>query len=82
MDTDVVSIYSGILVINKQEWNHAIGSNMIRTRDCHPMWKKQKKTNITWYHLYANLKQKYKWTYLPNRNRVRDGENKIMVTKG
>ena len=31
-----------------------------------------------------NLKKKkwYKWTYLTNRNRVTDGENKFMVTKG
>ena len=28
-----------------------------------------------------NLKIWYKWTYLQNRNRVTDVENKIMVTK-
>ena len=29
-----------------------------------------------------NLKQWYKWTYLQNRNRLIDIENKLTVTKG
>ena len=29
-----------------------------------------------------NLKKRYKWTYLQNRNRLTDIENKVMVTKG
>ena len=29
-----------------------------------------------------NLKKWYKWTYLQNRSRVTDVENKLMVTKG
>ena len=29
-----------------------------------------------------NLKKRYKWTYLQNRNRHTDLENKLMVTKG
>ena len=29
-----------------------------------------------------NLKKWYKWTYLQNRNRVTDAENKLMDTKG
>ena len=29
-----------------------------------------------------NLKRWYTWTYLQNRNRVTDVENKLMVTKG
>ena len=29
-----------------------------------------------------NLKKWYKWTYLQNRNRHTDTENKLMVTKG
>ena len=35
------------------------------------------------YHLYVeSIKKKYKWTYLQNRNRLTDIENKLMVTKG
>ena len=29
-----------------------------------------------------NLKKQYKWTYLQNRNRVTNVENKLMVTRG
>ena len=29
-----------------------------------------------------NLKKGYKWTYLQNRNRLTDFENKLLVTKG
>ena len=29
-----------------------------------------------------NLKKCYKWTYLQNRNRLTDLENKLMVIKG
>ena len=36
------------------------------------------------YHMTShmwNLKKWYKWTYLQNRNRLMDIENKLMVTK-
>ena len=44
----------------------------------------QRKTNIIRYHLHveSNFKKWYKWTYLPNRNRLPDFTNKFMVTKG
>ena len=39
-----------------------------------------RKRNIIWYHLYVESKKKwYKWTYLQNRNRLRDLENELMV---
>ena len=41
----------------------------------------QRKTNII-YHLYVKSKIWYKWTYLQNRNRLTDIEDKLMVTKG
>ena len=42
----------------------------------------QTKTNIIWCCLYVEYKKKwYKWTYLQNRKRVTDIENKFMVTK-
>ena len=31
---------------------------------------------------YVDLKQWYKWTYLKNKNRVRDVENKLTVIRG
>ena len=36
--------------------------------------------NIIWYHLYVESKNCYKWTYLQDRNRLTDIENKCMVT--
>ena len=33
------------------------------------------------YHLHVESKKWYKWTYLQNRNRVTDGENKFTFTK-
>ena len=42
----------------------------------------QAKTVIIWYHLYMESKKKRcKWTYLQNRNRPTDIENKLMVPK-
>ena len=42
---------------------------------------RQRKTNII-YHLYIEYKICYKLTYLQNRNRLTDSENKLKVTKG
>ena len=41
-----------------------------------------RKANVTWYHLYVESKKLHKRTYLQNRNRLIDIENKLMVTKG
>ena len=78
---DVVHIDNGISLSHKKEWNHAICSDMDGPRDCHISEVSQTKTNITWYHLYVESKKQYKWTYLQNRNRLSDIENKLMVTK-
>ena len=40
------------------------------------------KTNTIWYQLYVESKIWHKWTYLWNRNRLIDIENKLTVTKG
>ena len=42
----------------------------------------QRKTNIIRFRLYVESKKWYKSTYLQDRNRVTDTENKLMVTKG
>ena len=53
-------------------------SNLDGSRHCHTEWG-QTKRNI-WYHLYAESKKKgSKWTYLQNRNRLRDLENELIV---
>ena len=39
----------------------------------------QKETSIVWYHLYVESKICHKWTYLRNRNRFTDIENRLVV---
>ena len=51
-------------------------------RDDHTKWSKSEiEKQIHDYYLYVKSKKRYKWTYLQNRNRLTDLENKIMVTK-
>ena len=43
----------------------------------------EKEENIILYPLYVESKKKwYKWTYLQNRNKLTDLENKLMVARG
>ena len=39
----------------------------------------QKKTNTIWYHLYVQPKIWHSWTYLRNRRRLNDIENRLVV---
>ena len=80
-------IDNGILLSHKKEWNNAICSNMDGPGDYHTKWSKSEKDKYITY-MY-NLKKWYKWTYLQNRNRLRDIENNVplvtnppLVTKG
>ena len=52
-------------------------------RDYHAKWSKSHRERQISYditHMW-NLKKWYKWTYLQNRNRLPDIENKFLVTK-
>ena len=42
----------------------------------------QRKTNNIWYHLYVESKIWHKGTYLWNRNRLKDIENRCVVAMG
>ena len=57
---------------------------MDRPRDYHTNWSKSERERQTSYDIayMKNIKKWYKWTYLQNRNRLRDLEDKLMVTKG
>ena len=71
-----------ILLSLKKEWNNSICSNMDGPRGYHTKWSKSDREKQI-YHLYVKSKKKwYKWTYLQNRNRLTDIENKLMFTKG
>ena len=81
---DVVHIYNEILLSYEKEQNNAICSNMDGPRDCLTEWgnsdrERQISDDMTYM---RNLQKGYKWTYLQNRNRVTDVENKLMVTTG
>ena len=43
---------------------------------------KKRKTNTIWYHLYVESEMWHRWTYLWNRNRLTDIENRLVVAKG
>ena len=53
-------------------------------RNYHSKWSKPDRERQIAYDIAFmwNLKKWYKWTYLQNRNRHIDIENKLMVTKG
>ena len=63
--------------------NNAICSNMDGPGDCHTEWSKSDtERQISYDIAYMwNLKKGYKWTYLQNKNRVTDVENKLMVIR-
>ena len=79
----MVYIHDGILLSHKKEWNNIICSNMDGPRDYHIKWSKPK-TNIMISVICGTPQKLYKWTYLQNRNRPTDRENKrkFMVTRG
>ena len=81
---DEVHIYNGILLSHKKEWNNAICSNIDGPRDYHIKWSQlDRERQIPYDITYMwNLKKWYKLTYLQNRNKPTDIENKLMVTKG
>ena len=53
-------------------------------REYYTKWSKpDRERQISYDITYMwNLKKWYKWAYLQNRNRLKDIENKLMVTKG
>ena len=80
----MLHIYNGISLSHKKERNSAICSNMDRPRDCHIEWSKSDKERQMSYDIIymGNLKKGYKGTYLQNRNRITNVENKLMGTRG
>ena len=54
--------------------------NIDESRNDHTKWSKpDRERQISWYHLYVESK---KGTYLQNRNRLTDIEQKLIITKG
>ena len=72
---NVVHIYNGILLNQKEEWNCAICRYVDGPRDCHTQWSQKVKNK---YHLLTHVcgiwKKWYRGTYLKSRNRDTDEE--------
>ena len=79
---DMVHIYSGVLFSHKKERNNAICSTLGGPRDYHTKWSKSEKDKYHESTYMWNQKKWCKWTFLQNRNRLVDIENKFKVTKG
>ena len=76
-------IYNGILLSHKKKQNWVIFSEVDGPRDYHIKWSQIEKDKYCMKPLIREiLKKWYKWTYLQNRKRLTDIENKLMVTKG
>ena len=68
-----------ILLSHKKEWSSAICSNIDKPRNYYTEWVRQRQISYDITCMW-NLKKLYKSTYLQNRNRFVDIENKFMVT--
>ena len=57
---------------------------MDRPRVYHTEWNKSDRKRQIWQDITYmwGLKKWYRWTYLQNKNRITDVENKLMVTRG
>ena len=71
--------------VKSKEKEKSSCSNMGGPRDCHTGWNKserERKKSYDTAYIWTLKNKWYKWTYLQNRNRVIDVENKLMVTGG
>ena len=76
--------HNEILLSHKKEWNNTICSNMDGPRYNHTKWSKSERGRQISYDITYmwNQKKWYKWTYLQNRNKLTDIENKLIEGKG
>ena len=79
---DVEYTYNGKLLSHKSEQNNAIRSNMDEHGDfiLSEVTQIGKDKHRMISHMW-NIEKWYRWTYLQDRSRVPDIENKLMVTK-
>ena len=82
MDKEDVYLYNRILLSHKKNEIMPFAATRMDLVIIILREGSQTKADIICYHLYVESKKWYKWTYLQNRNRLTDLENKLKVTKG
>ena len=68
-------------LVLRKEWNNAICRNMDGPRDYHTMWSQSKKERQILYDIICKSKIWHKKTYLQNKDRFTDIENRLQVVK-
>ena len=66
----------------KKERNNAICSYMDGPREYHTKWSQKENNKYHMISLICGTIKWHKWTYLRNRNRLTDIENRLVVAKG
>ena len=78
---DVVHICNGILLSHKKEQNNTICS-FGGSRDYQSKWSKSERERQIPYHLHVESKIWRTWTFLRNRRRFTDIQNRDTIAKG
>ena len=79
---DVVHEHNGILLSHKKNEIMPFAAIWVDLEIIILSKVRQRKTNTIWYHLYVQPKIWHKWTYLWNKNILRDIENRFVIAKG
>ena len=79
---DVAHIYSRILLSHKRNKVELFVVRWVLLEMIILSEVRKRKTNTRGYHLYVESKIRHKWTYLRNRNRLTDVENRAVVARG
>ena len=78
---DVVHIYNGILLSHKKGIM-TFAATWMELQNIILSEVSQRQTNIIWYYSYMESKKVIQMNLCTKQNKLRDTENKLMVTKG
>ena len=81
-DKDVVRVHNGVLLSHKKNEIMPLAASWMDLESA-ILCEVRQRRNIVWHPLYVESKKKwYKWTYLPNRKRLTDLKNELIVAGG